>query len=161
MARVLEVEVPQNVFNRRIQPFGIALAEVSWRVKMFTHDGVVLAALQLEEPNLIVAFSFWPHADLARRCFKGAFEISLLAGKAPHGRVRMDVQLDAATVEELFVAAELINAHPTRTSVRRAEKHFAEFLAASFPEAMIVWAGAHRWRERRNRTETMVPIRVG
>ena len=39
MGAVLDVDVPQKVFNRRIHPFGIALAQVSWRVKMFTHDG--------------------------------------------------------------------------------------------------------------------------
>jgi hypothetical protein len=161
MASVLEVEVPQEVFRRRIQPFGIALAEVSWRIKMFTHDGVILAALQLEEPNLIVAFSFWPHADIARRLFKGNFEISLLAPGAQDNRVRMDVALDATTIEELFVAAELINAHPNRASARRAEKHFLEFLTASFPDTHVVWAATHRWRVRRRRVEATMPVRVG
>jgi hypothetical protein len=161
MASVLEVEVPQEVFRRRIQPFGIALAEVSWRIKMFTHDGVILAALQLEEPNLIVALSFWPHADIARRLFKGNFEISLLAPGAHDNRVRMDVALDATTIEELFVAAELINAHPNRASARRAEKHFLEFLTASFPETHVVWATTHRWRVRRRRVEASMPVRVG
>ena len=161
MGTVLEVEVPQKVFSRRIQPFGIALAEVAWRVKMFTHDGVVLAALHLEEPNLIIALSFWPQAEIARRLFKGKFEISLVSVESSMNRVRMDVQLDAATVEELFVAAELINAHPSRTSVRRAEKHFVDFLAVGFPETLVVWADAHRWRERRRRVESAVPIRVG
>ncbi len=161
MGRVLEVEVPQDVFSRRIQPFGIALAEVSWRVKMFTHNGAVLAALHLEEPNLIIALSFWPQVELARRCFKGSFEISLVVGSSPNHRVRMDVQLDAGTVEELFVAAELINARPTRSGVRRAEKHFAEFLNVSFPEMVVVWAESYRWRERRRRVEVSSPIRVG
>lgn len=161
MGTVLEVEVPREVFNRRIQPFGIALAEVSWRVKMFTHDGVVLAALHLEEPNLIIALSFWPHAEIARRLFKGKFEIGLVSAESSIDRVRMDVQLDAATVEELFVAAELINSHPSRASVRRAEKHFVDFLAASFPETLVVWADVHHWRERRRRVESAVPIRVG
>lgn len=161
MGRVLEVEVPLDVFSRRIQPFGVVLAEVSWRVKMFTHDGVVLAALHLEEPNLIIALSFWPQAELARRCFKGNFEISLIAVNTPSSRVRMDVQLDATTVEELFVAAELINPRPTRAGVRRAEKHFAEFLKSSFPNMTVVWADSYRWRERRRRVETSTPIRVG
>ena len=161
MGRVLEVEVPQDIFSRRIQPFGIALAEVSWRVKMFTHDGVVLAALHLEEPNLIIALSFWPQAELARRCFKGNFEISLVAVNTPSSRVRMDVQLDATTVEELFVAAELINARPTRAGARRAEKHFAEFLKASFPDMVVAWADSYRWRERRRRIDVSTPIRVG
>ncbi len=161
MASVLEVEVPQEVFRRRIQPFGIALAEVSWRIKMFTHDGVILAALQLEEPNLIVALSFWPHANIARRLFKGNFEISLLTPDTHDNRVRMDVALDATTIEELFIAAELINAHPNRASARRAEKHFLEFLTASFPDTHVVWAATHRWRVRRRRVEATMPVRVG
>src|ERR1700740_802610 len=98
MGTMLEVEVSQEVFSRRIQPFGIALAEVSWRVKMFTHDGIVLAALYLEEPNLIIAFSFWPHIDLARQHFRGIFEISLFSRENPENRVRLEVQLDAVTV---------------------------------------------------------------
>ena len=161
MASVLEVEVSQEVFNRRIQPFGIALAEVSWRIKMFTHDGVVLTALQLEEPNLIVALSFWPHADIARRLFKGNFEISLVTFGNQDNRVRMDVSLDAATIEELFVAAELINATPSRVSARRAEKHFLEFLTLSFPDTQVVWAATYRWRVRRRRIDSTVPVRVG
>lgn len=161
MASVLEVEVPQDVFNLRIQPFGIALAEVTWRIKMFTHDGVVLTALQLEEPNLIIALSFWPHADIARRLFKGHFEISLVAPGTQDNRVRMDVSLDAATIEELFVAAELINANPSRISARRAEKHFLEFLATSFPDTHVVWAATYRWRVRRRRIDSTVPVRVG
>jgi len=161
MASVLEVEVPQEVFNCRIQPFGIALAEVSWRIKMFTHDGVILTALQLEEPNLIIALSFWPHADVARRLFKGNFEISLVTFGNQDNRVRMDVSLDAATIEELFVAAELINATPSRLSARRAEKHFLEFLTFSFPDTHVVWATTYRWRVRRRRIDSTVPIRVG
>src|SRR5262245_4460894 len=119
MATVLEVEVPQEVFSNRIQPFGVVLAEVSWRMKMFSHDGVVLAALYLEEPNLIVALSFGLQQGTARRFFKGAFEICLYCDEVPDGRVRLAVRLDASTVEELFVAADLINPHPSRTSVRR------------------------------------------
>ena len=161
MASVLEVEVPQEMFSRRIQPFGIALAEVSWRIKMFTHDGVILTALQLEEPNLIIALSFWPHADIARRLFKGNFEISLVTFGNQDNRVRMDVSLDAATIEELFVAAELINATPSRISARRAEKHFLEFLTLSFPDTHVVWAATYRWRVRRRRIDSTVPVRVG
>ena len=161
MGSVLEVEVPQEVFSRRIQPFGIALAEVSWRVKMFTHDGVVLAALQLEEPSLVIALSFWPHPELARRFFRGRFEISLVATESSENRVRMDVQLDSATIEELFLAAELINPTPNRSSVRRAEKHFVEFLAAQFPDYRVVWSETHRWRVRRRRADDSVPVRVG
>jgi hypothetical protein len=161
MASVLEVEVPQEVFRRRIQPFGIALAEVSWRIKMFTHDGVILTALQLEEPNLIVALSFWQHADIARRLFKGNFEISLVTFGNQDNRVRMDVSLDAATIEELFVAAELINATPSRASARRAEKHFLEFLTLNFPHTHVVWAATYRWRVQRRRIDSTVPVRVG
>ena len=161
MGIMLEVEVPQEVFSRRIQPFGIALAEVSWRVKMFTHDGVVLAALYLEEPNLIVALSFWPHEGDARLYFKGAFEIGLYAADGPEGRVRLDVQLDAATVEELFVAAELMNPRPTRLSARRAEQHFANFLNASFPDTMVAWARVYKWRQEPLLAESGVPMRVG
>jgi len=161
MGVMLEVEVPQEVFSRRIQPFGLALAEVSWRVKMFTHDGVVLAALYLEEPNLIVALSFWPYEEVARVYFKGAFEISLCSPDSPYGRVRLEVQLDAATVEELFVTAALINPRPSRVSARRAEKHFAEFLSASFPNTLIAWSRAHRWQDEPRSDELGVPIRVG
>ena len=161
MGVMLEVEVPQEVFSRRIQPFGIALAEVSWRVKMFTHDGVVLAALHLEEPNLLIALSFWPHEEEARRYFKGAFEICLDAADNPHGRVRMEVQLDAATVEELFMTAELINPHPSRASARRAKRHFADFLSASFPDTLVAWARAHRWSQEHRSAKSAVPIRVG
>ena len=161
MGIMLEVEVPQEVFSRRIQPFGIVLAEVSWRVKMFTHDGVVLAALYLEEPNLIVALSFWPHAEDARSHFKGAFEICLYAADGPDGRVRLDVQLDAATVEELFMAAKLINPHPGRTSARYAEQHFTDFLTASFPDTVVTWALTHQWLQEPLMAESGVPVRVG
>ncbi|HJY79582.1 MAG TPA: hypothetical protein VKK81_00645 [Candidatus Binatia bacterium] len=161
MGIMLEIEVPQEVFSRRIQPFGIALAEVSWRVKMFTHDGVVLAALHLEEPNLIVALSFWPRAEDARLHFKGAFEICLYTADGPDGGVRLDVQLDAATVEELFMAAKLINPHPGRTSARCAEQHFTNFLNASFPNTLVTWARTHQWLQEPLMAESGVPVRVG
>lgn len=161
MAAMLEIEVPQEVFSRRIQPFGIALAEVSWRVKMFTHDGIVLAALHLEEPNLILAFSFWPQIDLAREHFKGVFEISLFGPDNPESRVRLEVQLDAVTVEELFMAAELINPKPSRASARRAEKHFSGFLSASFPDSLVTWAKSHCWRQEPRMGAGGVPVRVG
>jgi len=161
MAEMLEIEVPQEVFSRRIQPFGIALAEVSWRVKMFTHDGIVLAALYLEEPNLILAFSFWPQTELARQYFRGVFEISLFGPDNPESRVRLEVQLDAVTVEELFMAAELINAKPTRAGARRAEKHFAGFLRASFPDATVAWAKSHGWRQEPRMNEGGMQVRVG
>jgi hypothetical protein len=128
---------------------------------MFTHDGVILAALYLEEPNLILALSFWPHQAEARQHFKGAFEVSLYGSDNPDSRVRMEVQLDAVTVEELFMAAELINAHPTRPSARRAEKHFNEFLAASFPDSIAAWVKGHRWREEPGIAESGTPVRVG
>lgn len=161
MGAVLEVEIPQEVFSRRIQPFGIALAEVSWRMKMFTYDGVVLAALCLEEPNLIIAFSFWPDQEQAGCFFKGTFEIWLYTEVTPYHRVRLEVQLDAATVDELFVAATLINPQPSRTSARRAQKHFSEFLATQFPEARVAWSRTHRWREEVLSGESSIPIRVG
>lgn len=161
MSAMLEVEVPQDVFSRRIQPFGMALAEVSWRVKMFTHDGIVLAALYLEEPNLIVAFSFWPHTDVARQYFRGVFEISLFGTDHSESRVRLEVQLDAVTVEELFMAAEMINAHPTRVSMRRAEKHFTAFLHTSFPDSVVTWARSHCWRQEPRMSESGLQVRVG
>jgi hypothetical protein len=161
MGAVLEVEIPEGVFSRRIQPFGVALAEVSWRMKMFTYDGVVLAALCLEEPNLIIALSFWPDQREAGRLFKGTFEIWLSASEIPYNRVRLEVHLDAATVDELFVAAALINPRPDRSSVRRAQKHFADFLAAQFPGAKVAWCRMHRWREEVLAAESGTPIRVG
>jgi hypothetical protein len=161
MGILLEIAVPQEVFHCRIQPFGLALAEVSWRVKMFTHDGVVLAALYLEEPNLIIALSFWPHEEDARSYFKGTFEICLYASGGAEGRVRFEVQLDATTVDELFLAAELINPRPGRVSARRAEHHFTNFLKVSFPHAMVAWARVHRWRQEPAMTESGLPMRVG
>ncbi len=161
MGAVLEVEIPQEVFSRRIQPFGIALAEVSWRMKMFTYDGVVLAALCLEEPNLIIALSFWPDQEQAGRFFKGTFEIWLYTDATPHNRVRLEVQLDATTVDELFMAATLINPQPGRTSARRAQKHFSEFLSTKFPDARVAWSRMHRWRNEVLSGESSMPIRVG
>ncbi|MCS6924571.1 MAG: hypothetical protein NZ578_01595 [Candidatus Binatia bacterium] len=161
MGAVLEVELAEEVFSRRIQPFGLALAEVSWRMKMFTYDGVVLAALCLEEPKLVIALSFWPEQDRARCFFKGTFEVWLSAGDVPCNRVRLEVRLDAATVDELFVAAALINPRPNRQSARRAQKHFADFLALQFPDTMVTWARAHRWRDEVLATETGTPMRVG
>ncbi len=161
MGVVLEVEVPQREFNRRIQPFGIALAEVSWRVKMFTHEGVVLSALYLEEPDLILAMTFWPDVDLARRSFKGSFEICLCSAADPPGRVRLAVQLDPARVEELFVAAELINPRPSKASAKCARKYFTEFLALGFPDSQVVWARSCRWQEVPESLEATTPIRVG
>lgn len=161
MGAVLEVELSEEVFSRRIQPFGLALAEVSWRMKMFTYDGVVLAALCLEEPKLIIALSFWPDHSQASCFFKGRFEIWLCAGGIPYDRVRLEVHLDATTVDELFVAAALINPQPSRQSARRAQKHFADFLAMQFPDTKLTWARAHRWRDAVLAAETRAPMRVG
>ncbi|MGH7962007.1 MAG: hypothetical protein ACRERD_09310 [Candidatus Binatia bacterium] len=161
MGVVLEVEVPQEVFSRRIQPFGIALAEVSWRVKMFTHEGVVLAALYLQEPDLIIALSFWPDEESARRFLKRTFEIGLCAAESPPGRVCLRVQLDAAMVDELFMAASLVNPRPGRINARRGEKHFADFLTVTFPDTSVVWARAYHWREAPRRAASSMPIRVG
>ena len=161
MGAVLDVDVPQKVFTRRIQPFGIALAEVSWRVKMFTHDGVVLAAVYLEEPNVIVGLSFWPDEHIARRSFKGSFEIGLCSDDEPSGRVRLAVELDSGMVDELFMAAEMINPHPSRTSAKRAERHFSYCLAEDFPDTPQVWARSHSWRKEMRRRQIRRPIRVG
>ncbi len=161
MGIMLEIVVPEEVFSRRIQPFGFALAEVSWRVKMFTHDGVVLSALSLEEPKVIVAVSFWPHQEVARRYFKGTFTVSLCAPDGSPGRVRLQVRLDAATVDELFTAATLLNPHPDHRSVRRAKRQFADFLRASMPEALVTWSPAHYWWEEPGEVGHGMPVRVG
>lgn len=161
MGVVLEVEVPQEVFSRRIQPFGIALAEVSWRVKMFTHEGVVLAALYLQEPDLIIALSFWPGEEAARRFLKGKVEVGLCSSDSPPGRVCLGVQLDAAMVDELFMAAALINPRPGRANARRGVKHFAEFLTATFPDTLVVWAQEYHWREEPRRARAGMLMRVG
>jgi len=68
MGVALEAGVPYRKFQRRLQPFGIALAEVSWQVKMFAHDGVVLAALYLQEPDPVAAFTRWPDPDERPSC---------------------------------------------------------------------------------------------
>ncbi len=160
MGVVLEVEVPQRAFNRRIQPFAIALVEVSWHVKMFTSEGVVLTALYLEEPDLILA-ALWPNIDSARRLFKGYFEICLCSAADPAGRVRLAVQLDPAMVEELFVAAELINPNPSQASAKRAASHFTEFLTVGFPDSHVAWARSCRWQDAPAYLEATTPIRVG
>lgn len=161
MGMVLEVEVPQRAFKRRVQPFGIALADVSWRVKMFTHEGVVLSALYLEEPDIILALSFWPDTDEARRLFKGSFEICLCSSADPSGRVRLSVQLDPTMVEELFVAAELVKPNPLRAHAKRAEKYFVDFLNMAFPDSIVVWARSYCWQDAPQYGESAVPIRVG
>jgi hypothetical protein len=71
------------------------------------------------------------------------------------------VQLEVATVDELFMAAELINPRPGRVSARRAEQHFTNFLKVSFPRTVIAWARAHRWRQEPAMTESGLTIRVG
>ncbi len=161
MGAVLDVDVPQKVFNRRIQPFGIALAQVSWRMKMFACDGVVLAAVYLEEPNIIVALSFWPNEEAARRFFKGAFEIGLCSDDDPPGRVRLAVELETKMIDELFTAAELMNPQPNKTSVRRAQRHFSSFLSEDFPNTPQVWSRSHSWRAEMRRRSVARPIRVG
>lgn len=161
MGAVLDVGIPQKMFVRRIQPFGIALAQVSWRVKMFTHDGVVLAAVYLEEPNLIIGISFWQDEEAAWHLFKGALEIGLCADTNPPGRVRLTVELDAKMVDELFMAAELLNPRPTRTSASRARRHFSHFLSEAFPDTPQVWSRSHSWRAARRTKRAAQPIRVG
>ncbi len=161
MGVALEVEVPQRVFNRRIQPFAIALAEVSWRVKMFTHEGVVLAALHLEEPDLTLATVLWPDVDSARRLFKGRLEICLCSAADPAGRVRLAVQIDPDMVEELFAAAELINSKPSKAGAKRAKKYFTELLALNFPDSEVVWVWSYQWQDTAEYLEETTPIRVG
>lgn len=128
---------------------------------MFAHDGIVLAAVYLEEPNVIVAMSFWPEEDAARCFFKGAFEIGLCSDNDPHGRVRLAVELETEMVDELFAAAELMNPRPNRTSARRAERHFSSYLSEDFPDTPQVWSRSHSWRAEMRRKSTAQPIRVG
>lgn len=161
MGIILEVEVPPAVFQRRIRPFGAALAEVSWRMKMFTHEGTVLSALLLQELDLAVAFSFWSDREQARRCFKGTKEIGFYTADDPSGRVSLVVKLDEAVVDALFVAAELVREKPSRASARRAERHFGEFLGVWFPRARVVWSRGHHWREGPVYDNWRVPMRVG
>ncbi len=161
MGAVLDVDMPQKMFARRIQPFGIALAQVSWRVKMFTHDGVVLAAVYLEEPNLVVGMSFWQDEETARHLFRGAVEIGLCADTDPPGRVCLRVELDTEMVDELFTAAERLNPCPTRTSASRAKRHFSHFLSEAFPDTPQVWSRSYSWRADRSPRRAAQPIRVG
>lgn len=161
MGVVLEVEIPQEVFHRRVQPFGVALAEVSWRMKMFAHDGVVLSALALEEPKLLVALSFWPYREDARRYCRDIFSVSIFPTESTNEYVHCAIKLDESVVEELFVAAELLNPNPDHASARRAERHFADFLRLSFPDTLITWSRTHRWREDSWHALCEVPMRVG
>ena len=64
-------------------------------------------------------------------------------------------------VEELFVAAELINPKPSKASAKRAEKYFTEFLALGFPDSQVVWARSCRWQDAPEYLEATTPIRVG
>ncbi len=161
MGAVLDVDIPQKMFARRIQPFSIALAQVSWQVKMFTHDGVVLAAVYLEEPNLIVGLSFWQDEATARHLLRGACEIGLCVDTDPLGRARLTVELDTEMVNDLFLAAKLTNPRPTRTSASRAKRHFSRFLSEAFPDTPRVWSRSHRWRAARRTRRANQPIRVG
>lgn len=161
MGVVLEAGVPHREFQRRLQPFGLALAEVSWQVKMFAHDGVVLAALYLQEPDLVAAFTLWPDPDVARRFFKGRFEIRLRAVRVPDERVRLAVQVNPNMVEEIFVAAALMNEQPCRTNALRAEASFADCLGASFPNARLLWVRSYAWLEAPDGPEFAGHMRVG
>jgi hypothetical protein len=161
MGIILEVEIPPAVFQRQIQPFGAALAEVSWRMKMFTHEGTVLSALLLQELNLAVALSFWADREKARRYFKDTNKIDFYAADDRTGHVSLVVGLDEAVVDALFVAAELVSTEPSRASARRAEKHFGEFLGVWFPQARVVWSRGHHWREGSVSGDWRVPVRVG
>lgn len=161
MGVALEAGVPAREFLRRIQPFGIALAEISWQVKMYAQEGVVLAALYLEEPDVVVTVRLWPDADVARRLFKGSVEIRLRDAHQLGEWVRLAVQIDPGMVEEMFVAASLMNDRPSETSARRAEEHFADCLALSFPSARLVRVRSYTWREAPECPEFATPIRVG
>lgn len=161
MGVVLEAGVPHREFQRRLQPFGIALAEVSWQVKMFAHDGVVLAALYLQEPDVVAAFTLWPDPDVARQFFKGRFEIRLRAVRASNERVRLAVQVNPHMVEEMFVAASSMNGRPCRTSALRAEASFADCLGASFPGARLFWIRSYAWLEAPDGLESAGHMRVG
>lgn len=161
MGVVLEAGVPHREFQRRLQPFGLALAEVSWQVRMFAHDGVVLAALYLQEPDLVAAFTLWPDPDVARRFFKGRFEIRLRAVRASDERVRLAVRVNPNMVEEIFVAAALMNEQPCRTSALRAEASFADCLGASFPNARLLWVRSYAWLEASDVLEFAGHMRVG
>ena len=161
MGVVLEAGVPHREFQRRLQPFGIALAEVSWQMRMFAHDGVVLAALYLQEPDLVAAFTLWPDPDVARRFFKGRFEIRLGAVRVPDARVRLAVRVNPNLVEEMFVAASLMNGRPCRTSALRAEVSFADCLGASFPDARLVWVRSYAWLEAPDDLASVASMRVG
>ena len=68
-----------------------------------------------------------------RRFFKGRFEIRLGAVHVPDARVRLAVQVNPNMVEEMFVAATLVNGRPCRTNALRAEASFADCLGASVP----------------------------
>lgn len=161
MGVVLEAGVPHREFQRRLQPFGLALAEVSWQVKMFAHDGVVLAALYLQEPDLVAAFTLWPDPDVARRFFKGRFEIRLRAVRAPDERVRLAVHVNPNMVEDMFVIASSMNGRPCRTSALRAETSFADCLGASFPGARLLWVRSYAWLEASDGLESAGRMRVG
>ena len=161
MGVVLEAGVPHREFQRRLQPFGIALAEVSWQVKMFAHDGVVLAALYLQEPDLVAAFTLWLDPDVARQFFKGRFKIRLRAVRASDERVRLAVQVNPHMVEEMFVAASSMNGQPCRTSALRAEASFADCLGASFPGARLFWVRSYTWLEAPDGLESAGHMRVG
>ena len=156
-----EVEVPLDIFASRVQPFGVALAEVSWRVKMFTYDGVVLSALHLVEPEVVVAMCFWPETQVLRQTFQGRFELCLTPPEGHVGRVRLDLQIQKKMVEELFQAAELVNPYPSEDSACRARKYFEEFLVLDFPDAKVEWGKVLSWHNGPGFIEVNDPIRVG
>lgn len=128
---------------------------------MFAHDGVVLAALYLQEPALVAAFTLWPDPDVARRFFKGRFEIRLGVVRAPDARVRLAVQVAPNMVEEMFVTASLMNGQPCRTSALRAEASFADCPGASFPGARLFWVRSYAWLEASDGLASVASMRVG
>ena len=158
---VVEVEVPLEIFASRLQPFGVALAEVSWRVKMFTYDGVVLSALHLVEPEVVVAMCFWPETQALRQTFQGSFELCLSPPDGHVGRVRLNLQIDGKMVEELFQAAGLVNSSPSEDSAVRARQYFEDFLALDFPEAKVEWGKVLSWHTGPGFIEVGDSMRVG
>ena len=158
---VVEVEVPLEIFASRLQPFGVALAEVSWRVKMFTYDGVVLSALHLVEPEVVVAMCFWPETQALRETFQGNFELCLSPPDGHVGRVRLNLQFDEKMVEGIFQAAGQVNPYPSDDSAVRARQYFEDFLALGFPDAKVEWGKVLRWHTGPGFIEVSDPIRVG
>ena len=96
-----------------------------------------------------------------RRFFKGRFEIRLGAVHVPDARVRLAVQVNPNMVEDIFVAATVMNEHPRRTNVLRAEASFADCLGARFPNAHLVWVRSYAWLEASDGLASVASMRIG